>query len=597
MNLRKNVIRTLALATTVGCLFSACKKSGNDAGKEGEEPPQPTVLQITPIDKLNQGEADMNSHADMVSRSSLKMNYRSYVGLGQTALGVTKPNYPRLKKMKNGSYIIFYHNNQIGASCDYAISTDLKVWSPKGKIYQNYAITDSKGEANERRFSTCDAVVLSNGDILAVASYRANRGYKERPLDAGLVLRRSTDNGNSWSEPIEIYQGVNWEPYLLELPSGEIHCYFTDSDLTSSHGTNTGTAMVVSNNNGNTWTPSFGADPYYVLRTKFTIPGDNNTYFNNQMPSVIKLNNSNELAAAMEANIGGYHISFAYSGEDGQWEHLTRDEEGPEDRNDLAFSGSAPYIRQFTSGETMLSYNHNSRFHLKMGDAKARNFGDNYSPSVFSGGYWGALELEDNHQIIGVMPNTGKGEVTLAKFILNHNIKASQRTAEVDGDNSEWKDTDEALFVGEKSQAQATLRASSDKDNVYFLIESLDEDISTSDYATLFISPVTSNNSLGNGSCRIKVSQDGIRETAVYNAGWSNGSVDATVKGGFRGTISQNQDQDHGYMAEIAIPRSKLNIQEGKVLVNFSINDGSEEDAIASTTSTSTAKWIQLSGL
>src|SRR5690606_40139846 len=142
-------------------------------------------------------------------------------------------------------------------------------------------------------------------------------------------------------------------------------------------------------------TPSFGEDPYYVLRTAFTIPGDENTYFNNQMPSVIKLNNSNELAAALEANIGGYHISFAYSGDDGQWEHLAIDEEGPEDRNDLAFSGSAPYLRQFPSGETVLSYNHNSRFHLKMGDVAARNFGEKYSPSPFTGGYWGSLELED----------------------------------------------------------------------------------------------------------------------------------------------------------------------------------------------------------
>src|SRR5690606_29275421 len=262
----------------------------------------------------------------------------------------------------------------IGASCEYAISNNLITWVPKGKIYQNYKITDSKGEANERRFANCDAVVLSNGDILAVASFRANVGYRDKPLDAGVLIRRSTDNGNSWSDPIEIYQGVNWEPYLLELPSGEIHCYFTDSDRTSSHGTDTGTAMVVSNDNGNTWTPSFGSLPYYVLRTAFKIEGDENTYFNNQMPSVIKLNNSNELAAALEANIGGYHISFAYSGEDGEWEHLAIDEEGPEDRNDLAFVGSAPYLRQFPSGETILSYNHNSRFHLKMGGEEARNF-------------------------------------------------------------------------------------------------------------------------------------------------------------------------------------------------------------------------------
>lgn len=593
MNLKKNAIKMAALLTTAYCLFSACKKR-NDPDGHQPEPLNLTELQITPIEKLNQGIADINSHADVTSRSSLKMNFRSYVGLGQSALGVTKPNYPRIKKMADGSYIMFYHNNQIGASCDYAISNDLKTWNAKGKIYRNYAIIDSKGGANERRFSTCDAVVLSNGDILAVASYRANIGYRERPLDAGLVLRRSKDNGNTWSDPIEIYRGVNWEPYLLQLPSGEIHCYFTDSDRTLIEGTDTGTAMVVSNDNGNTWTPSFGAAPYYVLRTKHV--KDGKTYFNNQMPSVIKLNNSNELVAALEANIGNYNISFAYSGEDGQWTHLTVDEEGPEDRNDLAFRGSGPYIRQFLSGETVLSYNLSSKFHLKVGDASARHFGEAYIP--FSGGYWGALELADNHQIIGVMPNTTNGEVMLSKFILNHRIKATQRSITVNGDNSEWKDTDEALFAGEKSQAQATLRTSVDNNNVYFLVEVLDDVISEDDYATIFISPVTSNDVLNNGACRIKVSYDGMRASYAYNSGWTDGDIGATVKAAHRGTISQNQDKDHGYAVEIAIPRSKLSIKSGQLLVNFSITDSeSGEDAIFNTTSTSTAKWIPLVGL
>jgi hypothetical protein len=594
MNLKKNAINMVALLTMVCCLFSACKKRSIPGVDPKPESPEPTVVQITPIEKLNRGTADMNSHADVTSRSSLKMNFRTYVGLGQTALGVAKPNYPRIKKMANGSYIMVYHNNEIGASCDYAISTDLKVWSAKGKIYKNYAITDSKGGANERRFSTCDAVVLSNGDILAVASYRANVGYKERPLDAGLALRRSKDNGNTWSDPIEIYQGVNWEPYLLQLPSGEIHCYFTDSDRTLIEGTDTGTAMVVSGDNGNKWTPFFGAAPYYVLRTKHM--KDGKIYFNNQMPSVIKLNNSNELVAALEANIGNYNISFAYSGADGEWTHLAVDEEGPADRNDLAFRGSAPYIRQFPSGETVLSYNLSSKFYLKVGDSKARNFGEAYTP--FSGGYWGTLELVDNHQIIGAMPNTGDGEVMLSKFILNHSINATQRTVTVNGDNSEWKDTDEALFVGEKSQAQATLRSAADKDHVYFLIEVLDDVISKEDYATIFISPVTDNDVIGEESYRIKVSYDGMRASSIYKGSWTSSAVEAKVKAAYRGTIAQNNDKDHGYVVELAIPRSKLNIKSKQLLVNFSITDSeSTEDAIFNTTSTSTAKWISVLGL
>ncbi|MCK7554627.1 hypothetical protein MKQ70_06265 [Chitinophaga sedimenti] len=141
---------------------------------------------------------------------------------------------------------------------------------------------------------------------------------------------------------------------------------------------------------------------------------------------MIKLNNRNELAAAMEANTGNsYYISFAYSGTDGEWTHLNVNQEGPADRHDMAFPGSAPYIRQFPSGETVVSYNRSNGFHLKMGDTAAHNFGDDYTP--FTGGYWGSLELENSHQLIGVFPNPGSSVIKLAKFILNHRIRQKHR--------------------------------------------------------------------------------------------------------------------------------------------------------------------------
>ncbi len=553
-------------------------------------------LKITPIAELNQGTSTVNSHADVTSRSSLKMDFRSYVDLGKSEIGVDNPNYPRVKRLMNGSYIMFFHNNQIGASCSYATSQDLKTWTSKGTIFKNYSITDSDGQANERRFSNCDALVLSNGDIIAVASYRANTGYKEKPLDAGIIMKRSTNNGVTWSNPIEIYRGINWEPYLLELPSGEIQCYFTDSNRTNIESTDTGTAMVVSKDNGKTWTPSFGSEPYYVLRTKYTKSGK--TYFNNQMPSVIKLVGSNELAAALEANINGYHISFAYSGESGEWKHLKVTEEGPSDRNDSAFEGCAPYLVQFPSGETVVSYNKSSTYYMKMGDAKARNFRtETYAP--FAGkGYWGTMEVIDNHRLVGAMPNTDAGKVMLAQFILNHRIAATSRTANIDGNNSEWKNTDHAIFVGDKSQAQATLRCAFDNENVYFLVEVLDRYMDKKDYAEICLSPATDNNIIAKDACKIRVAYDGIRSAEIYNSSWISSNLGASVNTSYKGSISNDSDVDYGYIAEISIPRSKLNIKAGELLVNFSISDSlGGEDAISNTGLKSMAKWIPITGL
>lgn len=592
----KIFFKTATLLAAICCGITACsnKDNGIDTEGDGKGTTQETLLTITPIEKLNQGNSIVNSHADVTSHSSLKMNFRSYIDLGQGALGVSSPNYVRIKKLANGNYIMFYHNNQIGASCYYSTSQNLKAWIAKGKLLSNYAIIDSDNKANERRFSNCDALVLSNGDIIAVASYRANINYKEKPLDAGIVMLRSTDNGISWSTPVEIYRGVNWEPSLLELPSGEIQCYFTESSRTNTEGTDTGTAMIVSKNKGATWTPSFGSNPYYVIRTKHM--KDGKTLFNDQMPVVIKLNGSNELAAAVEANIGGYNISFAYSGEDGEWDQLNVNQEGPVDRNDFAFEGSAPYLVQFPSGETVLSYNKSSTYFMKMGDAKARDFGEAYAP--FSGnGYWGTLERIDNHQLIGAMPNTSDGVIMLSQFILNHDIVATRRSVKVDGDNSEWANTDHALFVGEKSQAQATLRCSFDDENVYFLVEVLDNVISKDDYATIYLSPV-SNNMLTEKSCRIRVSHEGLKGVYTYKTDWTNADLNVSVNAKYKGTISNIYDQDYGYITEISVPRSKLNIESGEIRVNFSIFDKQGGlDAISNASSTNTANWISIKGL
>src|SRR5690606_37618005 len=137
MNFKKNTIKITALLTTAFCLFAACEK-GVDPQKPEEKPtPEEPVedddrtpvtnLLITPIEQLNQGETPLNSHADLTSRSSLKMNYRSYTSIGKTGLGVDNPRYPPIKKMSNGAYIMFYHNapQTFGACSDDAINNNL----------------------------------------------------------------------------------------------------------------------------------------------------------------------------------------------------------------------------------------------------------------------------------------------------------------------------------------------------------------------------------------------------------------------------------------------------------------------------------------
>ena len=566
--------------------------NGNTEKPKDDESQEPVLCSITPIGELNQGTPIINSHTDVTKRSSLMMNYRMFVTMESSY-----PRYPRIKKMKNGDYILFYHNgsanSNIGRRCFYALSKDMKTWINKGEIFNSYDIIDSKGNKNIHCYANCDGLVLSNGDILAVASCRANSGYRDLPEDAGIELRRSTDNGVTWSEPVKIYQGVNWEPFLLELPTGELHCYFTDSSRTGleGHGTDTGTAMVVSTDGGKTWRPDFSSSPYYVLRMRWEKNGI--VGYNHQMPSVVRLNDNKGLAAAVETNNSGYHISLCYSDKD-KWEYLAADQEGPVDSNNCVFSGMGPYLGQLPSGETVLSYESSSKYTLKIGDTTARNFGNAYQP--FSGGYWGSFCIIDSHTLVGTNIEAKEGPVQMAQFVLNHRIDAVKRKVTIDGNNKEWANTDHALFVGSQSQAQGTLRCSYDDDNIYFLLEVLDRNLLASDYASLYISPV-SNNKLSKGACCIQITMNGLKNCEIYDVSWKEAQLDAQVKTYVCDETNERRIDNYGYIAEVAIPRSKLTITSGQILVNFSVTKRNSVDAICDVTSTSTARWIPVTGL
>ncbi len=166
-----------------------------------------------------------------------------------------------------------------------------------------------------------------------------------------------------------------------------------------------------------------------------------------------------------------------------------------------------------------------------------------------------------------------------------------------DGDNSEWTREDEALFVS-GSEAQATLRCSADEENVYFLVKVLDNDISRDDHINILLCPPTSTGRITSEARRIKVAPYGLLSTDQYAGGWRPLDIGATVDTRYDGSISDAADSDHGWLAEVAVPRRNLVIKDGCVLTNlvvFDLKDG--EKAIAPTTSDSLAKWIPIRGL
>jgi len=600
------------LALAICYSFMSCSDDNTPLDPYNNGSTQAKKLTLTPIIDLNKGTATINSHADNWKHSQLMMNYRSYTSIDQTITGAQWPNYARIKKLSDGTYMLFCHqsiaSDPNGYDTFYATSPDLVNWTGQGFLFESKSgYTNANNQPATRLFTNADGFVLANGDLLAFASYRVSPGYSNATChyDNGIILMRSQDNGKTWSEPHEIYHGPNWEATMLQLPSGELQCYFSESRPSISGG-HSGTSMIASTDNGKTWSPSLDTAPYRVVRQHWYNEDKKATFYTDQMASVIKLNNSNKLAVAVESSLScingntTYGISFAYSDDSGVFPHLVNDEVGPVDRQNNLFSGAAPSLFQFPSGESVVSYGISSHLNIRMGDAEARKFGES-SVALPDRGSWGTITHENDHSLIAAMRNSEDANnvvVSLARFFLNHRITATTRTANVDGDNNEWLANDDAIFVGSKSQAQATLRCSADNENIYFLVEVMDKNISKDDYVNILLSPATTSGKLNSEARRIKISHTGLQSFSQYAGGWREITGKVNAKAAYDGTPSDNSDVDNGYIVEVSMSRADINIPNGELLVNLVLADTEGgEDAICSTTTRELATWIPIAGL
>ena len=75
-------------------------------------------VHIHSIEELNTESGPLNSHAGLTSRSSLEPDFRTRVTLDENILGQQMLDYGRIKRLQDGSYILFYqplkHGYQIG---------------------------------------------------------------------------------------------------------------------------------------------------------------------------------------------------------------------------------------------------------------------------------------------------------------------------------------------------------------------------------------------------------------------------------------------------------------------------------------------------
>ena len=558
--------------------------------------PGPQPLNLSLFEELNQGKVSVNSHAGSTSRSSIVKMSSTYIELSHKSLKVNYPAYPRVSVLKDGTYFLTWQaavgsNNGNGHSTYYATSKDFVNWEYKGVLWKQRFVTNSLGKEDSHDFTNANHIVLSNGDLLVISSYRSVGSYYKLDgwLDHGIIGKISKDNGETWGEEFHLFKGPNWEPHMIQLPSGEIHCYFAYPRPWISDA-NSGTALVVSKDGGKTWEPERGEYPYFVMRSVYWAEKKDQYLASDQMPVGVLLNDSDQFAFAVEvvdswtASAQKHSISIVFSPEDGNWVHLPEYHTVPADCKriddlDGGKDGIGPALAQFPSGETVLTYtrNTNSRLMYRMGDHKARNWQKECETSPFPKyGGWSSETVADPHTLVMVnkySQDGGRG-IALAKFALNHDISATKRTPVVDASNSDWTVTDDALYLDAGETTYANVRSSSDSDNVYLLVEAHDKTISKRDKVTLVLSPLAPGDVVANGALRLTIVPDGRSSISRYNSGkWSVIESTVAVKIALGGTIDDNSDEDEGYILELSIPKDELKLSDGVAAFNASVYD------------------------
>ena len=581
---------------------------------------------ITPIAELNTKGEDGDHADDDFNTASLEIDYRQTAELTSAKTGYSRYDnawYPRVKKVRDDLYLLLYHYGQYGQHIYWTTSRDGVKWNAPSVLYQGGASATGfthaegplAGTKDDMRAVNPDACVLDNGDILCVYSVRSNKGYQQVIDLNGLELVRgkvTASGGIQWSKPTKIYTGTNWEPFIMQRDDGQIEIYFSSSvTYIAKYGfdkakRSSGTGLIVSKDGGYTWTPDVqaGDKNYYrptvvyqqAIGEKKAPNGETAMYFSGQMPSVVQLYNGKSMIAVEVHSLNNkYTVSLATSEAGGNWKDLGITEEGPSTMMKDLFTGAAPYLARFESGEVYLTYTNKG---LKGRMAKAD--GTAVSSKEFTAvpgaaGSWGSTEIVGSHAVLSTAPvvSGDKRGVKIVRSYLNHRINAPKTAVTVDGYTNDWDDIEntDALFVGSESQAQITLRAAHDDENVYFLVSRLDDFMTSSDAVMVCIGAGET------ADYRVVVGVDGSVSIDHYAAGAKQSSITggtAVVK--VLGTLNNNEDTDEGCVYEIAVPKSAVGLIGAKsfkvrpVLTNKDSNNVIL-DTLTGITAYSTALW------
>ncbi|MBE7169278.1 MAG: exo-alpha-sialidase [Williamsia sp.] len=313
--------------------------------------------------------------------------------------------YPRMLQLHDGSLLTAYASaGSIMGSKSYDGG---RAWS------QPFVIAPREEGVN---LDTPDLLQLQNGRLLLCYGTRpqgALRGTPDTSRRFEIRVLQSADDGQTWEGTKTLYKAGSsfkdgcWEPSMVQLPNGEVQLFFAnEGPYTQSNEQDI--SLFRSPDQGASWP----ALPQIISFRKGSRDG---------MPVPVWLKGENRLAVAIEdpghQNFKPYII---HSAANGSW---TKPVGGDDPQRSYALAtpiedsiyAGAPYLRQLSTGETILSYqstrgriknkDNNAIMRVAIGDRMAKGFKEVAAPFAVPEGYqalWSSLCVLREDTIVAV---------------------------------------------------------------------------------------------------------------------------------------------------------------------------------------------------
>jgi hypothetical protein len=269
-------------------------------------------------------------------------------------------------------------------------------------------------------FSNPDILVMQNGWLMLAY---VGRGNPDDNAHDNVQIRLSKDNGLTWGDPKIVANGRSWEPGMVQLPDGDIEMFYSsEANWWPSANPQQNILLVHSTDNGSTW-----SSPKEVAYTASNRDG---------MATPLLLNNNKGVVFPIESVNNSRSPWILWSSTDAKWNYAgngtTVNGRRWQATTDNVFGG-APYMVQLSTGETLLSFQ----------DAGGRNIGSDWKKSTMLV-YKGSSVASNFSKTNDPWPNlpTGEGAYYSSMFLKDQTTVALITTRNFSDGHSEvyWKE-------------------------------------------------------------------------------------------------------------------------------------------------------------